>query len=54
MKKVESKEKRISANKIIYLVGEGTGETITKIARAALAQFHRENVRGKELFSGDG
>jgi len=50
MKKVESKEKRISANKIIYLVGEGTGETITKIARAALAQFHRENVEVKNFF----
>ena len=50
MKKVESKEKRISANKIIYLVGEGTGETITKIARAALAQFHRENVKVKNFF----
>jgi len=50
MKKKESKEKRISANKIIYLVGEGTGETITKIARAALAQFHRENVEVKNFF----
>ena len=50
MKKKESKEKRISANKIIYLVGEGTGETITKIARAALAQFHRENVEVKNYF----
>jgi [pyruvate, water dikinase]-phosphate phosphotransferase / [pyruvate, water dikinase] kinase len=50
MKKVEPKEKRISANKIIYLVGEGTGETITKIARAALAQFHRENVEVKNFF----
>lgn len=50
MKKVESKEKRRPANKIIYLVGEGTGETITKIARAALAQFHRENVEVKNFF----
>ncbi len=50
MKKVESKEKRIPANKIIYLVGEGTGETITKIVRAALAQFHRENVEVKNFF----
>jgi regulator of PEP synthase PpsR (kinase-PPPase family) len=50
MKKVESKEKRISTNKFIYLVGEGTGETITKIARAALAQFHRENVKVKNFF----
>ena len=50
MKKVEPKEKRISANKIICLVGEGTGETITRIARAALAQFHRENVEVKNFF----
>jgi [pyruvate, water dikinase]-phosphate phosphotransferase / [pyruvate, water dikinase] kinase len=50
MKKVEPIKKSISANKIVYLVGEGTGETITKIARAALAQFHRENVRVKNFF----
>ncbi len=50
MKKVEPKKKGVPANKIIYLVGEGTGETITKIARAALAQFHRENVEVKTFF----
>lgn len=36
--------------KIIYLVGEGTGETITRIARASLAQFSRENIELKTFF----
>jgi hypothetical protein len=36
--------------KVIYLVGEGTGETITRIARASLAQFNRENVELKPFF----
>jgi regulator of PEP synthase PpsR (kinase-PPPase family) len=36
--------------KIIYLVGEGTGETIMRIARASLAQFSRENVQLKTFF----
>ena len=36
--------------KVIYLVGEGTGETITRIARASLAQFNRENVELKTFF----
>jgi regulator of PEP synthase PpsR (kinase-PPPase family) len=36
--------------KIIYLVGEGTGETITRIARASLAQFSRETVEIKTFF----
>ncbi len=44
MKKSKTKKK------IIYLVGEGTGETISKIARAALAQFHRENVKVNTFF----
>lgn len=44
MKKIKTKKK------IIYLVGEGTGETISKIARAALAQFHRENVKVNTFF----
>ena len=44
-KRGKSKEKRI-----LYLVGEGTGDTISKIARAALAQFHRENVIVKSFF----
>lgn len=49
MKKVEPK-KRLHRKKIIYLVGEGTGETITRIARASLAQFNRENVEVKKFF----
>jgi len=36
--------------KIIYLVGEGTGETISRIARASLVQFNRENVEVKTFF----
>ena len=39
-----------SQAKMIYLVAEGTGETISMIARAALAQFHREKVKIKEFF----
>jgi [pyruvate, water dikinase]-phosphate phosphotransferase / [pyruvate, water dikinase] kinase len=49
MKKVYPK-KPLSRKKIIYLVGEGTGETISRIARASLAQFHRENVEIKTFF----
>lgn len=49
MKKVEQK-KKLPRKKIIYLVGEGTGETISRIARASLAQFHRENVEVKTFF----
>lgn len=36
--------------KTIYLVGEGTGETITKISRASLAQFNQEKVKVKMFF----
>jgi regulator of PEP synthase PpsR (kinase-PPPase family) len=36
--------------KTVYLVGEGTGETITRIARASLAQFNREKVKVKTFF----
>jgi len=39
-----------AGKKVIYLVGEGTGETITRIARASLAQFSRENVEIKTFF----
>jgi regulator of PEP synthase PpsR (kinase-PPPase family) len=48
MKRIDP-EKR-AKKKIIYLVGEGTGETITRIARASLAQFSRENVGLKTFF----
>ncbi len=43
-------KKSRTKKKIIYLVGEGTGETISKIARAALAQFHRERVKVNTFF----
>jgi len=48
--KIEKPKKRLSRKKIIYLVGEGTGETISRIARASLAQFHREHVEVKTFF----
>jgi len=42
--------KKLPGEKIIYLVGEGTGETISRIARASLSQFHREHVEVKTFF----
>jgi len=42
--------KRLPRKKIVYLVGEGTGETINRIARASLAQFNRENIEVKTFF----
>lgn len=50
MKKTVAKKKTVTVKRVLYLVGEGTGETITKIARAALAQFNRENVEVKTFF----
>lgn len=50
MKGIHHMKKHISKKKIIYLVGEGTGETISRIARASLAQFHRERVALKTFF----
>ena len=49
MKRIDSK-KRPTKKKVIYLVGEGTGETISRIARASLVQFNRENVEVKTFF----
>jgi regulator of PEP synthase PpsR (kinase-PPPase family) len=49
-KKGQGKKKRRARKKIIYLVGERTGETISKIARASLAQFSREKVGVKSFF----
>ena len=49
-KKRTTQKKPPSEAKTIYLVGEGTGETITKIARASLAQFRSENVDVKTFF----
>lgn len=48
--KVAEQKKRLPRKRVIYLVGEGTGETISKIARASLAQFSRENVEVKTFF----
>jgi regulator of PEP synthase PpsR (kinase-PPPase family) len=50
MKKKKEKKKVIPKKKVIYLVGEGTGETINKIARAALVQFSREKFEVKSFF----
>jgi regulator of PEP synthase PpsR (kinase-PPPase family) len=50
MKKKKEKKKVIPEKKVIYLVGEGTGETINKIARAALVQFSRERFEVKNFF----
>ena len=50
MKEQSQKQRKSKQKKILYLVGEGTGDTISKIARAALAQFHRENVIVKSFF----
>ncbi len=48
MKRIDPKKHQ--GKKVIYLLGEGTGETITRIARASLAQFNRENVELKTFF----
>ncbi|OGW36307.1 MAG: hypothetical protein A2Y97_09580 [Nitrospirae bacterium RBG_13_39_12] len=50
MKKVKSEKERRSGKKVIYLLGEGTGETISKIARASLVQFSREKIEVKTFF----
>lgn len=36
--------------KKIYLIAEGTGETITMISRAALGQFNRERIAVRSFF----
>ncbi len=46
----ESGHKKHPGKKVIYLVGDSTGETITKISRASLAQFSREHVEVKTFF----
>lgn len=48
--KKELPKKKALGKKVIYLVGEGTGETINRIARASLAQFSRENIAVKSYF----
>ena len=49
-KKKVAPQKPDSTVKTIYLVGEGTGETISKIAKASLALFTREKVKLKTFF----
>ncbi len=46
----ETGHKKHHRKKAIYLVGDSTGETITKISRASLAQFSREHVEVKTFF----
>jgi regulator of PEP synthase PpsR (kinase-PPPase family) len=36
--------------KIIYLVGDSTGETVSKLSRASLAQFDRRHIEVKTFF----
>ncbi len=48
--KKPSLKKKARGKKIIYLIGEGTGETINRIAKASLAQFNRENIEVKSFF----
>ena len=49
-KTARTTKKRSTKKKYVYLVGEGTGETISKIARASLAQFSREKTTVKTFF----
>jgi regulator of PEP synthase PpsR (kinase-PPPase family) len=49
-RKQDAAAKNRGTPKTIYLIAEGTGETISKIARAALAQFDTKNVRIKKFF----
>ncbi len=49
-RKKDTAKKPPHKTKTIYLVGEGTGETINKIATASLAQFSREKVKVKTFF----
>ena len=49
-KKRRTKKGFLDRTKMIYLVAEGTGETITKIARAALAQFQHGKFEVRHFF----
>ncbi len=42
--------KRQPRKKTVYLVGDSTGETVSKLARASLAQFSREKVGVRTFF----
>lgn len=48
--KTSDSRKHRSRRKTLYLVGDSTGETVSKIARASLAQFSREHVDLKTFF----
>lgn len=48
--KKPSPKRKAPRKKVVYLVGEGTGETISRIARASLAQFNREHIEVKPFF----
>ncbi|MEW6068260.1 MAG: pyruvate, water dikinase regulatory protein [Nitrospirota bacterium] len=49
-KESERMKQHSSRKKTIYLVGEGTGETIKKIATASLAQFDTQKIEIKTFF----
>jgi [pyruvate, water dikinase]-phosphate phosphotransferase / [pyruvate, water dikinase] kinase len=42
--------KAVTRKKFVYLLGEGTGEMITRIAKASLVQFTQKNVEVKTFF----
>jgi regulator of PEP synthase PpsR (kinase-PPPase family) len=42
--------KQHARKKVVYLCGDSTGETVSKLARASLAQFSREKVGVKTFF----
>lgn len=48
--KKPSPKRKAPRKKVVYLVGEGTGETISRISRASLAQFNREHIEVKPFF----
>ncbi|MCL5022779.1 MAG: kinase/pyrophosphorylase [Nitrospirae bacterium] len=43
-------QKKHPRKKVIYLVGDSTGETVSKLSRASLAQFNREQIEIKTFF----
>ncbi|MBW2107370.1 MAG: kinase/pyrophosphorylase [Deltaproteobacteria bacterium] len=49
-KKIRRPEKTAPPGKAIFLVAEGTGETITKITNAALAQFSKNTIVVQNFF----
>ncbi|HHN64550.1 MAG TPA: kinase/pyrophosphorylase [Nitrospirae bacterium] len=45
-----ARTRKAARRKAIYLVGEGTGETVRTIARAALAQFSSRDIEIKSFY----